>query len=230
MKLTGIYSNRPEVGVIRGYTTPFFEEGMSRPAWFEKFCGAYACMPPHKNPEESGYKASLCGAGLSFRTELVRLIFDSSLPFFLVGRTKDILNRGDDSEICFRAGLMGWKLWYEKTLHLKHIILSRRLNWDYVLRARRGFGRADIVLRLYRDLLAGNEPLTHHQLSVHICWLWEEFWQRRSQHRDIIKLKNEGDSIALRYQYLQGFTEGYLEMSADEYDHIRQSIIEFYRT
>lgn len=229
IRLMEMYQRRPEIGGAGGYNIPLLEEGVQRPVWFDKYSGAYGCTPPHKRPEVSAYKTALVGAGLSLRTNLARLIFDSSLPFFLIGRTQDTLNRGDDSEICFRAGLMGWKLWYEKKLRLQHVILGRRLNWEYVLRARRGFGRADVILKIYRDLLAGNEPLTRKQLSVYISSLWEAFWQRRSRHRDMIKLRNEGDDVALRYQYLQGLTESYLEIYQEKYEDVREKIIEFYR-
>jgi len=228
-QLMNMYSVWPEVGGIGGYNEPLFTGEAEMPTWFENFSGMYACTPPHEKPEVSALKQTLYGAGLSLRTHVARFVFDSPLPFFLVGKTRDTLNRGEDSEICLRVGLMGWKLWYEKTLKLKHIILKKRLNWEYVLQARRGGGHADIILKIYRDLLAGNLPLEHRQLSVYISSLWEEFWQKRSQNKDVLKLRNKGDNVALRYNYLLGLTEGFLKLDKHEYNKKREEIIEFFQ-
>jgi glycosyltransferase involved in cell wall biosynthesis len=229
-RLVELYAKRPEVGGIGGYIEPLFEgEGEGeRPAWFEKFSGMYACTPPHENPGVSAFKQTLYGAGLSLRAQAAHSVFDPALPFFLVGRTQDTLNRGDDSEICLRAGLMGWKLWYERTLKMKHYILKRRITWDYVLQARRGGGHADIILKIYRDMLEGNTPLKHSQLSIYISSLWREFWQNRVKHTDLVKLKNEGDNVALMYHYLLGLTEGFLKMDKHDYDKTREHIVKFF--
>ena len=135
-RLVELYSKRPEVGGIGGYIEPLLEG--EKPAWFDKFLGMYACTSSHENPGVSAFKQTLFVAGLSLRTRVARSVFDPALPFFLVGRTQDTLNRGDDSEICLRAGLMGWKLWYEPSLKLKHYLLKQRVNWMYVLQACRG--------------------------------------------------------------------------------------------
>jgi len=232
-RLIEIYANRPEVGGVGGFNEPLFEGERNgewvRPEWFENFSGMYACTPPYENPEVSAFKQTLFGAGLSLRTHVARSVFDSPLPLFLVGRTKGTLNRGDDSEICLRVGLLGWKLWYEPTLKLKHYILKERVNWEYVLQARRGGGHADIILKIYRDMLEGNTPLKHSQLSIYISSLWEEFWQNRVKHTDLEKLIHEGDNVALRHHYLLGLTEGFLKMDKHDYDTTREKIIEFFQ-
>jgi hypothetical protein len=159
---------------------------------------------------------------------VARSVFDPALPFFLVGRTRDTLARGDDSEICLRAALLGWKLWYESSLKLQHNILQARINWAYVLKARRGGGHADIILKIYQDLLAGNTPLPYSELSVYISSLWQEFWQLRSRYKDLAALAGEGENPALRCHYLQGLTEGFLKMPKQEYAATRRKIIHFY--
>jgi hypothetical protein len=189
----------------------------------------YACTPPDDNPGVPALKKTLFGAGLSFRTHVVRSVFDPALPFFLVGRTQATLNRGDDSEICLRVGLMGWKLWYEPALKLKHYLLKQRVNWAYVLQARRGGGHADIILKTYKDLLYGYTPMEHRQLSIHISSLWETFWQNRVKNTDLVLLKKEGNYVALNYHYLLGLTEGFLKMDKHEYDSMREKIIDFFQ-
>jgi hypothetical protein len=188
----------------------------------------YACTPPHENPGVSAFKQTLFGAGLSLRTQVARSVFDPARPFYLVGRTRDTLARGEDSEICLRAGLLGWKLWYESSLKLQHLILKSRISWAYVLNARRGGGRADIILKIYQDLLEGRVPLGYSELSLYISSLWLEFWQLRSQYKDLAALAGEGENPALRYHYLQGLSEGFLKMPKQEYGAARKKIIDFY--
>ena len=231
-RLQDMYSRWPDVGAIGGYIEPLFEgeeEGIwKRPPWFENFSNMYACTAIHENPGVSAFKQTLYGAGLSIRTQVIRSLFDSPLPFFLVGRTQNILNRGDDSEICLRIALMGWKLWYENTLKMKHYILRHRVNWEYVLQARKGGGYADIILKIYCDLLEGNTPLNYVELSVYISSLWQEFWQLRIKHKDLGSLFEEGKRPNLRYHYLQGLAEGFLKLDKQEYNRTRGEICTFF--
>jgi len=225
--LLELYPRMPGTAAIGGYNQSLYEG--EKPAWFDEFASMYACAPQRENPGQSAAKLTLFGAGLSFRTSVIRSIFASSLPLYLVGMEKDTLSRGEDSEICLRAGLMGWELWYEKSLKLKHFILKRRLNWDYVLQCRRGGGNADIILKIYRDLVNKEIPLEYRQLSVYISTLWEEFWQNRVKYKDLVKLKKIGDSVALRYHYLQGLTEGFLSWEEKDYNEARKNICEFFK-
>jgi len=225
-RLVDMYSRWPDVGAIGGYNEPLCEG--EKPGWFDELSSMYACTPKRENPGESGVKRTLFGAGLSFRTSILRSVFASPVPLYLVGMKKDIPSRGEDSEICLRAGLMGWVLRYEKSLKLKHYILKRRLNWDYVLQCRRGGGNADIILLIYQDLLDKKVPRDYCQLSIYISSLWDEFWQNRVKCKDLVKLKKEGDYVVLRYHYLQGLTEGFLKFAEQEYNTIREKIIVFF--
>ncbi len=225
--LLDLYPRMPGTAAIGGYNEPLCEG--EKPAWFDEFASMYACTPQRENPGQSAAKPTLFGAGLSFRTSVIRSIFASPAPLYLVGMKKDALSRGEDSEICLRTGLMGWDLWYEKTLKLKHFILKRRLNWDYVLQCRRGGGNADIILKIYHDLANKKIPLPYRQLSIYISALWEEFWQNRVKYKDLGKLKKEGDGVALRYHYLQGLTEGFLSWEEKDYNEARKNISEFFK-
>lgn len=231
-RLMDMYSRWPNVGAIGGFIEPLFEDEKEgkwkRPPWFENFSSMYACTPIYQNPQLSTFKQTLYGAGLSIRTHIARSIFNSQLPFFLVGRTQNTLNRGDDSEICLRIALMGWKLWYESTLKMKHYILKHRVNWEYVLQARKGGGHADIILKIYLDLLERKTPLKYFELAAYIGSLWKEFWKLRTKHKDLVKLSREGESINLRNHYLQGLTEGFLKFDKKEYNTIREKICIFF--
>jgi hypothetical protein len=123
---------------------------------------------------------------------------------------------------------LGWKLWYESTLKLKHYIPKHRANWEYVTEARRQGGRADIILKIYRDILEAKTPLKYPALSIYISSLWEEFWQKRVQHKDLIKINKEGNNVALRYQFLLGLTEGFFNADQKAYETAREKIARFF--
>ncbi len=225
VKLYGLFERWPKVGAVGGYNEPIFEG--DKPEWFDDFAGVFACKP---QSEKSGIlikRNFLFGAGLSFRTPVIRSIFFSDLPLFLIGREKNILLRGEDSEICMRTILMGWDLWYENSLKLKHYLLKRKINWEYVLNARKGGGTADVILRIYRDLINHKPPPDYHSLSSQICRKWRSFWEVLD---DITEIQEEGSKKAFDYFYLNGLTEGLLKMGEHKYHQIKEKITEFYLT
>ena len=150
-RLRDIYREMPNVGAVGGYNEAFYLG--DAPDWFDRYCEVYACGPrddcSRLNPKK------VFGAGMSFRTSVIKSILFSDLPFFLVGRTKNILTRGEDTEMSLRCRLMGWDIYYDDSLRLRHCLTSGKLNWSYVCRARKLGGSAGIILQIYNFLLAG---------------------------------------------------------------------------
>jgi hypothetical protein len=164
----------------------------------------------------------MSGAGLSFRTRSLISLFRSSLPLFLVGRKEEALSRGEDAEICLRVRLQGGELRYEPALRLKHFLRKDRLNWDYVLRARRWYGKADAILSIYKDLLAGSVPPCFPERLADI----ERRWGKIRLTIDAAdEVNNEGSRHALKRNYLQGLLEGLRELGKDGYNGIREEIL-----
>jgi len=221
--LCHVYREHPRVGAVGGLNEPLCEG--EKPPWFDYYSVVYASKPQAKYIGVITEKKSLFGAGLSFRTSIIREIFSSPLPLFLVGMKKNLLLRGEDSELCMRAALMGWDLWYESSLRLKHYILEKKLNWDYILHLREGGGAAEIILGIYKNLLAQKDPLSYKELSSSICREWENFWK---QLTDLTLIRKEGAYESFSYSYLKGKTAGLLNMGEDEYNHARERIVAFF--
>ena len=156
-RAVGILDEHPEVGFLGGRNDATTDGDF--PEWFPDFQAVYACG---SQAEATGYvtegSRALFGAGLAGRTRVMRQVFETGPPMQLVGRTGNALLRGEDSEICLRAALMGWKLWYEEALRLEHFLKSSRLTWDYVKRARTGGAAARVILEMYQRLLEGQKP------------------------------------------------------------------------
>jgi len=223
--LWDLYRQQPRVGAIGGLNEPLFDG--EKPSWFDDYSLVYACKPQAGHSGVMTDRKTLVGAGLSFRTSVIREIFSSTLPLFLVGMKKNLLLRGEDSELCLRAALMGWDLWYERSLRLKHYILGKKLNWDYVLHLREGGGAAEVILAIYRDLLAQKSPLSYKELSSSICREWEDFWAKLKE-KDLSLLRKEGAYESFSYSYLKGKTDGLLNMGEDEYNNAGERIIAFF--
>jgi glycosyltransferase involved in cell wall biosynthesis len=226
--LVDTYADRPEVGAAGGRNEPLFlgsaaEPGV-KPPWFDPFASMFACTPEREQPLQPASKETLFGAGLSLRSAAAQAVFNPERPFFLPGNIAGIVNRGDDSEICLRLRLMGWKLWYNPALRLEHQLLPSKVNWPYVLRARQGGGRAEVILKMYRDLLKGERPLPYRAMAAFVAAEWGEFWEQREACCDLVKLQQEGEGVALRYHFLLGMQSGLLALGPAAYDERRSTI------
>lgn len=217
--LCRLYAQMPDTAAIGGFSYPV--SNAERPEWFDEFCGVYACTRCRDRSQSSMQRNTLFGAGLSVRTALIRRLFNDSLPFWLSGRTRDLLLRGDDSELCLRLRLMGWKLWYENTLRLGHFLSANRLNWDYVLRCRRGGGHAHFVIKMYRDLLEEGRILPYEAFSAHLAGLWQDFWKKQL---DMDDLRRQGNAQSFRYAFLQGLTDECLDQGRQGYDELAATL------
>ena len=88
-----------------------------------------------------------------------------------------------------------------------------------------GGGVADIILDMYRRMIKGRAPKTYEELSLDIRREWKEYWRTL---RDLSEMRLEGSKKRFQYSFLQGLTEGFLSRSEDEYNGIRNTLIDRY--
>lgn len=135
------------------------------PQWFSHYEPALAVG---SQQSMTGYvsreKGFLWGAGLTVRKTAWREIFESGFKSFLEGRKGKVLNAGEDSEINLLWTLKGHKLFYDESLKLKHYIPSGRLSYDYLAKIYEGFGKAEVVLSLYREYIKYGK-------AIHPLWI-----------------------------------------------------------
>ncbi len=138
-----LYAANPDVGMIGSHNTAMLPEGCVEPAWFKAMTGQYACAqpvyfgaPPH--PESL---AIIAGAGSSFR----KCAFFQGVAAgyqFINDTTRHgrLWITGEDTELCYLIGALGWKFMDDPRLRMTHILPPARLEWSYARRLARTLG------------------------------------------------------------------------------------------
>ena len=150
-----IFHRNPRVGAVGGFNKP--EIYGEVPSWFSEFQGSYACGAQGTSGSIT-HRGYLFGAGCAFRSDLLKEIYTRQPQMRLSGSMVETMSSGADSELCARIVLMGCELFYDESLQLNHYIRSDRLNWPYVIAKREASGACDVVLAVYRDLVARRKP------------------------------------------------------------------------
>lgn len=100
----------------------------------------------------SGEIDQLWGAGLVVRRKLLVELYDTPGFPLLIGRRGSALTCGEDLEICLGVCLLGYRLWYDERLTLRHIVPAERLSATYIRGLTEGFKAAHPVLSRYAEL------------------------------------------------------------------------------
>ena len=214
-----LYRLQPDAAGMGGRVEPLFQG--TEPAWFPLAAGTFACTPSGPGAGLPASRTTMSGAGFSFRTRHLISLFRSPVPLFLIGRREGELSRGEDAEICLRVALQGGELRYEPGFRIQHFLKSERLNWEHVLSARRWYGRADVVLGMYKDVLAGQEPPSYPERLERVDGKWRALQSRLA---DTEEGTREGSRLALKRSLLLGLRQGLEEMGRQRFEEIRAAI------
>jgi glycosyltransferase involved in cell wall biosynthesis len=145
-----------------------------------------------------------CGAGLVLRREA---IIEAGYVHAgrLTGRHPKALGAGEDTEIQMLIRQAGWEIWYAPSMRLRHWIPADRMQFKYLRRLHRGFGRAEIYLRL----LGRGLPLSLLNRWTGLRWAIEElrivlarFWL------GFLRYKRERPTWLIRLSFAIGCLEG----------------------
>jgi glycosyltransferase involved in cell wall biosynthesis len=149
------FETHPHVVIIGGIGEPAFESGTLVPAWFEKFSESYAlgAQAEHSNTNMT----IVYGAGISVRKDFLTSSKYKEFPVLLTGRNGKRLTAGDDSEICFKAKLLGYNIAYLDNLRFKHFISNDRLTWSYLKKLHSGFAESFVLINLYERALKNSK-------------------------------------------------------------------------
>lgn len=66
-------------------------------------------------------------------------------------RRGDVLEGGEDAELCLKIRRAGWELWYEPTARAGHLIPAWRTTQDYIAQLRRSICRTEPMIRWLWD-------------------------------------------------------------------------------
>lgn len=146
-----ILMENPKIGVIGGNGKPV--ESLQIPSWLIPHLHNYAAAPQQPfSSDVTNSIGSVYGAGMFIRKEIYTRAFDSNWPLFLTGiRNGNNLLSGEDTEICYVATLLGYKIFYSEEIKFEHDISLYKMNLKYLYRLFHLFGYANAILYPYKE-------------------------------------------------------------------------------
>jgi len=139
-----IFTNNNSIGIAGGTSVAYCQ--VTPPGWFNKYSIHYAVG----GKKEAGYTNAVFGAGMIIRKQVYTKLRAAHFQPQLSGRKGVKLSSGEDDELCFAAGLLGYKVYYSTTLQFTHYMPANRLTWQYFsMLYTSGFAWSGIVMELY---------------------------------------------------------------------------------
>ncbi|MGZ3757421.1 MAG: glycosyltransferase [Mucilaginibacter sp.] len=151
-----LFRSNPGVAALGGFGVPVFENSNNKPVWFDKLYHGYAVGGQGENEQ---FTNSVYGAGMAVKKDVLKQVIDH-YPMLLHGRKKNTLSSGEDSEICLRIRLLGYKIRYSPNLKFSHFLPDERLTWSYLKKLHVGLAKTFVIIDLY------NQALTNNTLSL----------------------------------------------------------------
>lgn len=143
-----IISSRPDLGAFGGKGVAEF---VSEPEPIVRsFLKAYAVGSQHDHASQYVW-----GAGACFRTDIVRSIYEKQ-RMHLTGRKGGLLLAGDDGELVMSIRLRGYLSDCDDRLVYTHVLASKRLTGDYLIKMIDGFSHTSPVIAIYKIVLKNN--------------------------------------------------------------------------
>jgi glycosyltransferase involved in cell wall biosynthesis len=150
-----ILMNNERIGVLGGQGVAVYE--VEPPDWFKRFEYGLAVG---KQGTESGditlKKGCVYGAASIYRHSALNKLQTCGFKSLLTDRKGKELSSGGDTELCYALRLAGYKIWYDERLVFSHFIPKERVNWDYIVRLNKGFGKAQLVTQPYIYVLSNS--------------------------------------------------------------------------
>jgi glycosyltransferase involved in cell wall biosynthesis len=176
------------IGILGGLNTPI--STVALPEWFGRFESAYACGPQAPTDGEVlPDRLYITGAGMVIRRAVFEALDRVGFRSKLTDRKGEELSSGGDTELCFAAAIMGFKLVYSSALRLFHFMDPKRLTWEYAVKLNNGHAKSFYKLLFYKKLYRGE--------ALRRSW----FKELVSKRKEIVS--SEG-VLMLYHAYLKG--------------------------
>lgn len=148
-----LISKDQSIGAVGGECLPTKEEQISLPEWFENFKNNYAVGKQANYSGDITARGYLWGAGLITSKTIFNACINAEFPYLLTDRKGNLLTSGGDTELCSRIILLGYKLYYDERLKLRHFIPANRLSREYFEKLLEGINTAHSELSKYYNLI-----------------------------------------------------------------------------
>lgn len=136
------------VAILGAYGEPVFDEGFTPPQWFPSQASCYA-LGAQSSKSYDDTLIHAYGAGFTVRRSAWEHLKAAGFESQLSDRKGASLVSGGDTEWCMALRLAGYKIAYDERLRFKHYMPAGRINWTYLQKLYRGFGKAKVVTDAY---------------------------------------------------------------------------------
>jgi glycosyltransferase involved in cell wall biosynthesis len=124
-----LLESNPNAAVFGGASVPVSD--IDLPPWFFSKANSFAVGTQADEEGFITWKHYLWGAGMVFRLNLLKTMYESGVEPLVSGRKGGILSSGDDGEISAWFIFSGYQLYYSRKLLFKHYMPSMRLTDKY---------------------------------------------------------------------------------------------------
>jgi glycosyltransferase involved in cell wall biosynthesis len=162
-----LFQHYTKIGLIGGVGIPVFEG--EKPEWFDGVRIKYAVGPQNQYTGDiSKTGKALYGAGMAVRKAVFERLEERGFRFVLSDRKGGALSSGGDTELCFAAVILGYKMVYDEGLRFYHHIGADRLTGHYLELLSAGMLRSTVLIRpyIYHALDTKESRIRH-------LWLYE---------------------------------------------------------
>ncbi|MCL2074274.1 MAG: glycosyltransferase [Marinilabiliaceae bacterium] len=204
-----LMENNPPIGALSGKTMAVSD--IDFPDWFNDFQIYYAIGEQANKSGDVSNKGWIWGAGLMTRKDILRKVLNFKHPFLNQGRTGNILTSGDDCEICKRILLLGYKLFYDESLLLKHYLPPNRLTWNYKKNLLNSMELSNPILEKYDKIIHESKKSFLRKikgiiyLMLKVMIFRKKYLFNELRVRIAFILKNEGFTKDLEFQNIIKF-------------------------
>lgn len=168
-----VMTAHPAAGACGGFNTARYE--VTPPAWLPAIASNLAVGGQGTDAGDvTDTRGVLWASGLVLRRQAWLDAHALGVEPALAGRVGASLMSGEDSEMCLRLRLAGWRLYYEPRLRLTHAIGRGRLTWHYIRRLYRGAGACTPFLDGYYVAMRHTGPWTMAD-ALRWSWPWQAF-------------------------------------------------------
>lgn len=151
-QIAAVMDIHPEIGILGARAEGAFE--VTPPAWFARFEAVYAVGPqaPKSGPL-AALDAYLYGAGSVVRRSGWQRLRAAGFAFTASTKRGKIIVSGEDLELGYALRMLGYALWYDDRLRLRHFMYKERLTWEYLFRIGQGTALSGMTSIVYYFLL-----------------------------------------------------------------------------
>jgi glycosyltransferase involved in cell wall biosynthesis len=147
-----IIESNDEIGALGGWSEAVFEK--KKPEWFDFYARYFAVSKQGTHSGDiTNKKGCLYGAGMVLRKSHWVQINQLGFVPLLTCRKGDTLSSGGDTEYSYVLRLLGYKIWYDERLCIKHFMPEKRMNLEYISKIRKAMSESNFVVSIYVDEL-----------------------------------------------------------------------------